>query len=578
MKILDQLVFIQYFGWTQAAYVTVFGVTALACFLAAGLTERLQHRDTRLGLQYLLVLSGFWATGTALRLLVPDPTISNLVFLFELVVGLAAVGAWLYFVSAYTGEVYHRQRRYRRLALLVFGAIVLVKLSNPIHGLYVQTQFVQNPFPHLSVSQEGLHLGTTAFAYSLSAIGFYMLFHMLSGSTVETRPLFVLIGLAWVPVLFDALGHLEVAGLLSLSYEPLGVAAFALGTFLFANETFERARWSRHHDLLDALNQPIILVDDTDVVRDFNESAAEEFPEIRWSTGVPITEVLPELRGVSHLQTEGEGLSAEHFFTNEREGRERVFLPSVAEIRHGAYRMGEIIVCTDVTTIHRQREELLRQGDQLDGFSAAISHELRNTLTIIQGNVQLIADGILRNGDESLTRSIETAISTSHQMFRIIEDMTVMARYSKNVQNPPYIDFNQTVLEGTQFTDNEGVTVVNTSDGQIKAHAGRLKELVRQAIRLVKETGGSRLQIELSGDEIVLESDGGQVDAEDEESFFSYGTPVPNHETGMIGPNIRTLVQAHGWAVRLDETAGSGIRIVISGVESQTDSEMQQTK
>jgi len=97
---------------------------------------RLHHitgSDTRQGLWALLLTSGGWAAAHVGFLVSPTTSLKLGWYTLGLVLGLAAVGAWLYFCSAYTGRTYHRNPTYRRLAIAVYIALVAVKVTNPLH-------------------------------------------------------------------------------------------------------------------------------------------------------------------------------------------------------------------------------------------------------------------------------------------------------------------------------------------------------------------------------------------------------------------------------------------------------------
>lgn len=42
-----------------------------------------------------------------------------------------------------------------------------------------------------------------------------------------------------------------------------------------------------------------------------------------------------------------------------------------------------------------------------------------------------------------------------------------------------------------------------------------------------------------------------------------YGQAVPDAESGMLLPVVRTLVEAHGWTVTIDTTCQEGVRVRI---------------
>ncbi|MFB6218158.1 MAG: histidine kinase, partial [Halobacteriaceae archaeon] len=102
----------------RLGYVVVFSLTAVACFAAISRSRgRIEDPETRWGLNSLLATSGLWAAFHVGRILAPSPDLKLTFYVLGLTAGLATVGAWLYFCSAYAGESYHRQPLFRRLAL-----------------------------------------------------------------------------------------------------------------------------------------------------------------------------------------------------------------------------------------------------------------------------------------------------------------------------------------------------------------------------------------------------------------------------------------------------------------------------
>jgi len=93
-------------------YVGIFIVAALACFASLTRLQHITHTDTRRGLWALLLTSGGWATAHVGFLVSPTTSLKLGWYTVGLVVGLATVGAWLYFCSAYTGRTYHHQPRH----------------------------------------------------------------------------------------------------------------------------------------------------------------------------------------------------------------------------------------------------------------------------------------------------------------------------------------------------------------------------------------------------------------------------------------------------------------------------------
>jgi hypothetical protein len=156
-------------GATPSAYLLAFGLASAACFAALARLDTVEDDDTRRGLWWLLVLSGTWAGSHVLFLGAPVRAVQLGAYYLGLVVGFATVGPWLYFCSAYSGRRLHRNGTYRRLAVAVFGVVVLLKLTNPVHGLYFSPVVETAPFPHLAIEHHLLHWLAMGLAYVLTA-------------------------------------------------------------------------------------------------------------------------------------------------------------------------------------------------------------------------------------------------------------------------------------------------------------------------------------------------------------------------------------------------------------------------
>jgi PAS domain-containing protein len=275
-------------------YAGAYAVATIGCILALGRATRVQDNDTRRGLVGLLLGSGGWAALELGFLVAPDGLKYGF-YLASLVVGLTTVGAWLYFCSAYTGRSFHRDASYRHLAAAVYLAIVVVKVTNPYHGLYFTTAPVTEPFPHVTIMHQTFHWVVTGLAYALSAIGFYLLFETFRGSNYATGRLSLLVALAGLPVVFDVIAYSGLGPVITLNYEPVGVALFAVGVLYVADGSFVAVRRFGREQLLDQLDEAVVIVDTDWRIKDTNEAARELFPSLADSLDAALVDVVPEL-------------------------------------------------------------------------------------------------------------------------------------------------------------------------------------------------------------------------------------------------------------------------------------------
>src|SRR6056297_2820521 len=162
---------------TGVAYMGLFFLSGTVCFAAIPRARTVDDVKIRHGLVGLLATTGLWAVLKTGFFVVPEP-FRELTYTVGLISGFATVWAWLYFASAYTGRRLHTNPTLRRLGAGVFITVVVIKLTNPIHGLYFTTTPATTPFRYLAIDHGVIHWASTGLSYVLAAIGLFMLFEL----------------------------------------------------------------------------------------------------------------------------------------------------------------------------------------------------------------------------------------------------------------------------------------------------------------------------------------------------------------------------------------------------------------
>jgi PAS domain S-box-containing protein len=330
----------------HTAYIILFAGAALACLGGIPQTRRLASREVRLGLAGLLALSGLWALAIVVKLLVPWVVVKELTYLAGLVCGFGTVFAWLYFVSAYTGRRYHHDRKLVAAALAVFGLATLVKVTNPIHGAYLSAALVSDPFPHLAIDHSALHWLTMGVAYTLSAVGFWILYDQFRGQGTPVR-LYLLVGVTALPAIPNFLATIYPGILLEVNYEALGVAVFAVGVLFFAQDSFLELSTSRHTHLVDVFSEGVVLLDGSGRVVSHNGQAVRAYPELaRGEDDIEAIDAdLAEL-----------AVGEERVLTRSVDGRARHYKVTRQPIESGPQFISMAITLTDVTQLVHLKE------------------------------------------------------------------------------------------------------------------------------------------------------------------------------------------------------------------------------
>ena len=535
-------------------YVGLFTIAALVCLLSLRGLTRVEDADTRRGLGALLVLSGGWAFAHVAYLLAPNATLQYTAFVAGLVIGIAAVGPWLYFCSAYTGRSLHRNPTVRWAALGTFFGIVLAKITNPIHGQYFTAEIVSDPFPHLAIYHEPLHWVVMGLAYALAVVGFFMLFELFIEVNYDTKPLVAVVGLTGIPVVFDVVGAVTPY-LLDITHSPLGVAAFAAGILYVYIERFQTVQLTGESD------NPIILLDQDGRLRDWNQSAETLFPTVKNDSGQPLDAVESPLAAV--VDSTDRIIAVEQFDTT------RYYRVSTNPFSTDSSRLGTMITLTDVSEREQYRQRLERQNERLEEFASIVSHDLRNPLNVAEGRLELA----LETGELEHLEHVEDA----HQrMKELIEDLLSLAQSGLEIDETEPVALNELARESWEIIENiEARLVVDFDDSMtIQADRERLRQLLENLYRNAIEHGGHDVTITIGSlsDDVgfFVEDDGVGIPEEHRDDVFEAGFTTQDGGTGFGLAIVAEIVKAHEWEITVQESPTGGTRFEISGTESKS--------
>lgn len=547
-------------------YVVTFAVTTLICFASIFRAKQINQRDTRNGLIALLATSGVWALLHVGYLIAPTPDLKYVFYLIGLAVGLATVGPWLYFCSAYTGRSFHHNTTYQWAFTGVYLGIVAIKFTNPIHELYFTPTMTDQPFTHLMINYGVLHWLATGIAYGLAVVGIFMLFELFEQVDYDTRPFVTLVGLTILPVILDILGAVSDS-VVDIGYSALGVAVFAVGVLFIYTDRFETIQLAGQYD------NPVIVLDDDDEIRDFNRSAARLFPVLEGRLGEPLAEVCPELAATTRNREVYEHTDGDetHYFR-----------PTRNSFSANNVQLGLLLVLSDVTDEERYRRQLEAQNDRLEEFTGMVSHDLRNPLNVAQGNSEIIHELLesakTDNGYEplsdetfdSVVTSAKTLSNTLDRMERLIDDLLVLARQGQAIDNCEMVSLAAIADNCWGMVDHKNASLVVADDFTFESDPERLQQFFENLFRNAIEHGGDDVTIKigsLDGEGFYVEDDGPGIPNEKREVIFDSGFTTNRDGTGFGLAIVKEIVEAHGWTIIVTDSDEGGARFEVTNIE-----------
>jgi signal transduction histidine kinase len=510
------------------------------------LITNIYEEKIRQPLQVFFILTAVWGFTTTLLLGAGNPVLLQSAYTVGLVAGLATVVAWLWFCSAYTGAQYHRNRSIQALVLGASTIIVLVKITNPIHGGYFRPQIVDEPFVHFAPEVGIAYWAVTAIAYLGAAIGLFMLFEMYYQARFGTMKIGALTALTGLPIIPKVAVVVWPDTLLLLYYEPIGVALFGIGIVAVAKDSFLSVRTPARTQLADHLDDAVVIIDQSDRIVDYNDIALQLFESLDDSVGAPLSERVPLL-----CEQGDDGASIEIESNDET----RYYSVAVQEVRLGQSLVGKAFVLSDQTSLERQRQQLERQAEHIENLTAGIAHELRNPLTVIRGNIEHLAANKPQfdseePGDKPATPS-GRALVAAENIEDIVNDLMTVLTYSKPVTETEMLDVSE-LMDHAVSTDTLDHLVIECVDcGQIKGERIRCIELFQYLLRLHDQQGAETITVTGDANKLQIRSDGDALSKSTRSELFEYDPQSWNGEQ-MVLTNAWTLAKMHGWSLNID--------------------------
>lgn len=213
----------------------------------------------------------------------------------------------------------------------------------------------------------------------------------------------------------------------------------------------------------------------------------------------------------------------------------------------------------------RQREqELSRQNKRLEEFTSVVSHDLRSPLNQATLSLELLTSDV---EDDRL----EAAKNANERAIEMVDDLLALARQGKSVEETELQPVETTIRQAWQSTPTPEATLETVGTlGHVAADHSRFRQAVENLFRNAIEHGGDSVsvQVGLLADErgIYIADDGPGVPEDMREDIFEHGYTTTGSGTGFGLAIVYRVVDAHGWTVRVTESADGGARFEIAGM------------
>ena len=230
-------------------------------------------------------------------------------------------------------------------------------------------------------------------------------------------------------------------------------------------------------------------------------------------------------------------------------------------------------------TIRKQHENIVKNSQMRQEFTANVSHELKTPLTAISGFAELIAAG-MTTGDDTIRFAGEISKS-SNRLLTLINDILRLSELDASTEVPmEEIDLYELAEKCVNMmqinAEKQNVTLMLTGK-PTKMQANRemmeelLYNLVSNAIRYNRPYGNVVVSVSREDDHVNLtvEDTGIGISQADQERVFERFYRVDKSRSKSTGGTglglaiVKHVVQCHGARLNMKSQLGSGTRIEI---------------
>ncbi len=516
---------------------------------------------------------------------------------------------WLTFALVYTDR--REWLSARRLALLsVVPALTLGIVFTAEHHSLLYATIAAGTFdgrPTLVTESGPWHAVNIVYSYTLLAIGSgLLLVAAIADSRLHRRQSAVLLVCVLVPWSVNAAFHVGVRPVVPVDSSPLvftlvgiPLAAVVIRTDL---RTFVPVA---HRRVFRTLGDPVFVVGPDDRVLDANEAATAAFGALSTLDGRRIEEVLPAALFADGHPRPALGDAVECSVVRDDEPRRYLARRRDIDPDRGADAWGYIVSFTDITVQQRQRDALTEsnaalrrqtealelKNEQLERLAGVVSHDLETPLATGEGLLHLIRADI-GDGNPELERSLADLETVHRRLREFAEALPALARESTDVESPVGCDLGVVAEDGWRMVDTGDLTLSIDGTRMIRADPRRLQQAFENLFRNVVDHGvpddsrpecgpsfpdeeptagrsrrsATSVTVGTLPSGFYVEDDGPGLPADRREALLEFGVGTGSG-SGYGLAIVRTIVEAHGWSLRVTESDLGGARFEVHGLD-----------
>jgi PAS domain S-box-containing protein len=248
------------------------------------------------------------------------------------------------------------------------------------------------------------------------------------------------------------------------------------------------------------------------------------------------------------------------------DGTETPYEFTVVVVREEGEVTGICGLARDVSERYERERALRRERDRLAAFASAVSHDLRNPLTVAQGHLDL-ARGAGNGEGQDHFEAIDRALS---RMETLVDHVLALAKEGRTVGETEPVALGPVVDDAWRSLGERGEATLERDElPTVVADRSRLRQLVENLLRNAIDHGGDGVSVEVAAlDEgFAVADDGPGIPREERDRVFDAGFSRKEGGVGLGLAIVEEVADAHGWSVSAAESAAGGAEFSVTGVE-----------
>ncbi|MFT7638749.1 MAG: signal transduction histidine kinase [Pirellulaceae bacterium] len=225
---------------------------------------------------------------------------------------------------------------------------------------------------------------------------------------------------------------------------------------------------------------------------------------------------------------------------------------------------------------NEQNDQLRQQYNELAELSGSLAHEIKNPLSVIRMNMDLLAEDFMEDPTKNrrAINKIEVVNRQCTRLENLLNDFLRFARLQKLDLTPGNLNdqIERVLVLYKPLADDSGVEIIRFLEADlpsIKIHAEMLQaalvNLVKNALEAMPDGGTLEVRTRRASSSVALDliDTGCGIDDSTAMNMFNAFYTTKNGGSGLGLPTARKIIEAHGGRISVQSAVGRGTQFTL---------------